>query len=130
MDKSNISDSKPSNTPQVSTIQQVEEKSIERPEIAINKEIKHIKVAASKQSPQLDIQDLLNSDDELYKYYNRYVNAVVNHEATPTEITANTKEMAKVRLITTLDKYKVNLSSISEFINNDIDHIKRNTYVA
>lgn len=78
-----------------------------------------IKVAASLQVPQVDVQELLNDDDELCADYVRYIKKTIEHEDNPTSTSYNTMDMAKVRLEETLKKYNIKLSSIKDFINND-----------
>ena len=84
-----------------------------------------IKVAASKQSSKNEqVQELINNDDELCKYYRRYIQAIIAHEEKPTEVTANTKELAKERVRLTLEKYNIDLNEIKDFINDDIEYNK------
>ena len=84
-----------------------------------------IKVAASKQSSKNEqVQELINTDDELRKYYSRYIQAIITHEEKPTEVTANTKELAKERVRLTLEKYNIDLKEIKDFINDDIEYHK------
>lgn len=84
-----------------------------------------IKVAASKQSSKNEqVQELINTDDELRKYYSRYIQAIIAHEEKPTEVTANTKELAKERVRLTLEKYNIDLKEIKDFINDDIEYHK------
>lgn len=84
-----------------------------------------IKVAASKQSSKNEqVQELINTDDELRKYYSRYIQAIIAHEEKPTEVTANTKELAKERVRLTLEKYNIDLKEIKDFIDDDIEYHK------
>lgn len=84
-----------------------------------------IRVAASKQSSKNEqVQELINTDDELRKYYSRYIQAIIAHEEKPTEVTANTKELAKERVRLTLEKYNIDLKEIKDFINDDIEYHK------
>lgn len=94
-------------------------------------EQKYIKVAASKQTPQVDIQELLNKDDELLKYYLRYVQYTVEKNTNPKLTTANSLQMAEVAMNEILkNKYNLTLSSIMEFLNNDIEYSMNNMDVA
>ena len=87
--------------------------------------VKRIKVAASKQSSKNEqVQELINTDDELRKYYIRYIQAIIAHEEKPTEVTANSKELAKERVRLTLEKYNIDLKEIKDFINDDIEYHK------
>ena len=84
-----------------------------------------IKVAASKQSSKNEqVQELINTDEELRKYYSRYIQTIIAHEEKPTEVTANTKELAKERVRLTLEKYNIDLKEIKDFINDDIEYNK------
>lgn len=84
-----------------------------------------IKVAASKQSSKNEqVQELINTDDELRKYYSRYIQAIIAHEEKPTEVTANSKELAKERVRLTLEKYNIDLKEIKDFIDDDIEYHK------
>lgn len=84
-----------------------------------------IKVAASKQiSKNEQVQELINTDDELRKYYNRYIETIIAHQEKPTDITANTKELAKERVRLTLEKYNIDLKEIKDFIDDDIEYHK------
>lgn len=84
-----------------------------------------IKVAASKQSSKNEqVQELINTDDELRKYYIRYIQTIIAHQEKPTEVTANTKELAKERVRLTLEKYNIDLKEIKDFINDDIEYHK------
>lgn len=84
-----------------------------------------IKVAASKQiSKNEQVQELINNDDELRKYYGRYISTIIAHQEKPTEVTANTKELAKERVRLTLEKYNIDLKEIKDFIDDDIEYHK------
>lgn len=84
-----------------------------------------IKVAASKQSSKNEqFQELINNDDELRKYYIRYIQAIIAYEEKQTEVTANTKELAKERVRLTLEKYNIDLREIKDFIDDDIEYHK------
>lgn len=84
-----------------------------------------IKVAASKQSSKNEqVQELINTDDELRKYYIRYIQTIIAHQEKPTEVTANSKELAKERVRLTLEKYNIDLKEIKDFIDDDIEYHK------
>lgn len=84
-----------------------------------------IKVAASKQiSKNEQVQELINNDDELRKYYGRYISTIIAHQEKPTEVTANSKELAKERVRLTLEKYNIDLKEIKDFIDDDIEYHK------
>lgn len=84
-----------------------------------------IKVAASKQSSKNEqVQELINTDDELRKYYIRYIQAIIAYEEKRTEVTANSKELAKERVRLTLEKYNIDLKEIKDFIDDDIEYHK------
>lgn len=84
-----------------------------------------IKVAASKQSSKNEqVQELINNDDELRKYYIRYIQTIIAYEEKQTEVTANTKELAKERVRLTLEKYNIDLKEIKDFIDDDIEYHK------
>lgn len=86
---------------------------------------KMIKVAASKQSSKTEqFQELINTDDELRKYYVRYIEAIIAHQEKPTEVTANSKELGKERVRLTLEKYNIDLKEIKKFIDDDIEYHK------
>lgn len=86
---------------------------------------KLIKVAASKQSSKNEqVQELINNDEELRKYYIRYIQTIIAHQEKPTEVTANTKELAKERVRLTLEKYNIDLKEIKDFINDEIEYNK------
>lgn len=87
--------------------------------------VKRIKVAASKQSSKNEqVQELINNDDELRKYYIRYIQTIIAYEEKQTEVTANTKELAKERVRLTLEKYNIDLREIKDFIDDDIEYHK------
>lgn len=84
-----------------------------------------IKVAASKQiSKNEQVQELINNDDELRKYYIRYIQTIIAYEEKQTEVTANSKELAKERVRLTLEKYNIDLKEIKDFIDDDIEYHK------
>ena len=84
-----------------------------------------IKVAASKQSSKNEqVQELINTDEELRKYYIRYISTTIAHQEKPTEVTANSKELAKERVRLTLEKYNIDLKEIKDFIDDDIEYHK------
>ena len=84
-----------------------------------------IKVAASKQiSKNEQVQELINTDDELRKYYIRYISTIIAHQEKPTEVSANTRELAKERVRLTLEKYNIDLKEIKDFIDDDIEYHK------
>lgn len=87
--------------------------------------VKRIKVAASKQSSKNEqVQELINTDDELRKYYIRYIQTIIAYEEKQTEVTANSKELAKERVRLTLEKYNIDLKEIKDFIDDDIEYHK------
>lgn len=94
-----------------------------------------VKIAANKQSYDVErVQELINTDDNFYTAYVRYINASIDYINDPKgKCTATSKEMAKVRLETELDKHHISFNKdIKEMINRDINEtIKiRNTEVA
>lgn len=83
-----------------------------------------VKVAANKQGSDAElVQELINTDDDFYTAYVRYINASIEYINDPTgRCTANSKEMAKVRLQTELDKHHITFNKdILEMINRDIN---------
>ena len=94
-----------------------------------------VKIAANKQSSDAErVQELINTDDNFYTAYVRYINASIDYINDPKgRCTATSKEMAKVRLKEQLDKHHILFNKdVMEMINGDINEtIKiRNTDVA
>lgn len=103
--------------------------------IAIVEEKPIIKIAANKQfTPAERVQELINTDDDFYTAYSRYINASISYINNPNgNCSASSKEMAKVRLEEQLDKHHIIFNKdIMEMINRDINEIIkiRNTDVA
>lgn len=83
-----------------------------------------VKIAANKHSSDVErVQELINTDDDFYTAYSRYIKASMDYINTPTDrCTANSKEMAKVRLQTELDKHHIIFNKdIMEMVNRDIN---------
>lgn len=83
-----------------------------------------VKIAANNQNLDTErVQELINADDDFYTAYSRYIKANIDYINDPTGIcSANSKEMAKVRLQTELDKHHINFNKdIMEMINRDIN---------
>lgn len=83
-----------------------------------------VKIAANKHNSDAErVQELINTDDDFYTAYVRYIKASMDYINAPTDkCSANSKEMAKVRLETELDKHHINFNKdIMEMINRDIN---------
>lgn len=83
-----------------------------------------VKVAANKQGSDAELaQELINTDDDFYTAYVRYIKASIEYINNPNGMcTATSKEMAKVRLQTQLDKHHITFNKdILEMINRDIN---------
>lgn len=94
-----------------------------------------VKIAANKQNLETErVQELINTDDDFYTAYVRYINASIDYINDPKgRCTATSKEMAMVRLKEQLDKHHILFNKdVMEMINGDINEtIKiRNTDVA
>lgn len=85
-----------------------------------------IKIAANKQfTPTERVQELINTNDDFYTAYSRYINASISYINNPNgNCSATSKEMAKVRLQTELDKHHIVFNKdIIEMVNRDINEI-------
>lgn len=83
-----------------------------------------VKVAANKQGSDAElVQELINTDDDFYTAYVRYIKASIEYINNPNGMcTATSKEMAKERLRTELDKNHITFNKdIMEMINRDIN---------
>ena len=83
-----------------------------------------VKVAANKQGSDAElVQELINTDDDFYTAYVRYIKASIEYINNPNGMcTATSKEMAKVRLQAQLDKHHITFNKdILEMINRDIN---------
>lgn len=83
-----------------------------------------VKIAANKHTSDVErVQELINTDDDFYTAYSRYIKASIDYINDPTgRCLANSKEMAKVRLQTELDKHHIIFNKdIMEMINSDIN---------
>lgn len=94
-----------------------------------------VKIAANKQNSDAErVQELINTDDDFYTAYVRYINASIDYINDPKgRCTATSKEMAKVRLKEQLDKHHILFNKdVMEMINGDINETMkiRNTDVA
>lgn len=87
-----------------------------------------VKIAANKHSSDVErVQELINTDDDFYTAYSRYIKASMDYINDPTgRCSANSKEMAKVRLQAELDKHHIIFNKdIMEMINRDINETMR-----
>ena len=103
--------------------------------IPIVEEKPEVKIVANNQNYDVErVQELINTNDDFYTAYSRYINASIDYINDPKgRCTATSKEMAKVRLKEQLDKHHIIFNKdIMEMINGDINEtIKiRNTDVA
>lgn len=83
-----------------------------------------VKVAANKQGSDAELaQELINTDDDFYTAYVRYIKASIEYINNPNGMcTATSKEMAKERLRTQLNKHHITFNKdILEMINRDIN---------
>lgn len=83
-----------------------------------------VKIAANNQNLETErVQELINTDDDFYTAYSRYIKASIEYINNPNGMcTATSKEMAKERLRTELDKHHITFNKdIMEMINRDIN---------
>lgn len=103
------------------TKEQIKEKVLEN-------NLSTVKVAANKHNSDVErVQELINTDDDFYTAYSRYIKASIEYINDPMgRCTANSKDMAKVRLQTELDKHHITFNKdIMEMINRDINEIMK-----
>lgn len=87
-----------------------------------------VKIAANKHNSGVErVQELINTDDDFYTAYSRYIKASIEYINDPMgRCTANSKDMAKVRLQTELDKHHIIFNKdVMEMINRDINEIMK-----
>lgn len=92
--------------------------------IPIVEEKPAVKIAANNQNLETErVQELINTDDDFYTAYVRYIKASIEYINNPNGMcTATSKEMAKVRLKEQLDKHHITFNKdIVEMINRDIN---------
>lgn len=83
-----------------------------------------VKIAANNQNLDAErVQELINTDDDFYTAYSRYIKASIEYINNPNGMcTATSKEMAKERLRTQLNKHHIIFNKdIMEMINRDIN---------
>lgn len=83
-----------------------------------------VKIAANNQNSEVErVQELINTDDDFYTAYSRYIKASIEYINNPNGMcTATSKEMAKERLRTELNKHHITFNrDIMEMINRDIN---------